>query len=248
MVDYLKTVYNWILQHPFDVVTIIIGNARKADDSYRKVGEYVPFLEQTGLQDFAYVPPKIPMAKNDWPTLAQMILSGKRAVIFMDYEANQIETPWVLDEFSQMWETPFDPTDRSFPCTVQRPPDISEQQARDRLYLFNHNLNYDINLLGNSILVPVIPLLNVTNNVTGEGSLGVNTEQCNQTHGYPPKFLNVDYYNVGNGSVFAVAAKYNNVTYARECCGLPVSGGVRAGSLSSVMLAVVAGVIIMVML
>lgn len=227
MVDYLKLVYDWVLDHPFDVITILLGNARKADQSYRSVSEYIPFLEETGLQDFAYVPPQIPMGKEDWPTLAQMILSGKRVVIFMDYEADQLAYPWVLDEFSQMWETPFDPVDRSFPCTVQRPPDLAEADAKNRLYLFNHNLNYEISLLGNSILVPQIPLLNVTNNVTGEGSLGVNTAQCDDMWGYPPKFLNVDYYNVGNGSVFEVAAMYNNVTYTRECCGLPVSAGIK---------------------
>ena len=92
----------------------------------------------------------------------------------------------------------------------------------------NHNLNYDINLLGNSILVPNIPLLNVTNNVTGFGSLGNATADCNSTWNFPPKFLNVDYYNVGNGTVFEVAAKYNNVTYTRECCGLPASAAMSA--------------------
>jgi len=222
--DYLGQVYNWVSTHPYDVVTILLGNG-----NYSKVEKYVPFLEQTGLVQYAYEPPQIPMGINDWPTLGRMILTGKRVVIFMDYEANQTAVPWVLDEFSQMWETPFDPTNRSFPCTVQRPPDLKPEDAKNRLYLTNHNLNYDINILGNSLLVPNIPLLNVTNNNsdTQFGSLGVNALQCNQTWGYPPKFLNVDYYNVGNGSVFEVAAKYNNVTYTRECCGLPTSGAER---------------------
>jgi hypothetical protein len=38
----------------------------------------------------------------------------------------------------------------------------------------------------------------------------------------PPNFLLVDFYNYGDpkpGSVFEVAAKYNNVTYNRACCG-----------------------------
>jgi hypothetical protein len=40
-------------------------------------------------------------------------------------------------------------------------------------------------------------------------------------HGRPPNFLLVDYYNMGsfNGSVFEVAARANNVTYNRTCCG-----------------------------
>jgi hypothetical protein len=216
--DYLGTVYDWVATHPYDVVTIILGNG-----GYNPVTDYVPFLEQTGLQNFAYEPPKIPMGLDDWPVLASMILTGKRVVFFMDYEANQTAVPWILDEFSQMWETPFDPTDRNFPCDVQRPPNLSAEDAKNRLYLANHNLNYDINLLGTSLLVPYTPLLNVTNNVTGYGSLGMSATNCSQTWGFPPKFLNVDYYNVGNGSVFEVAATWNNVTYNRPCCGLPVS-------------------------
>lgn len=37
----------------------------------------------------------------------------------------------------------------------------------------------------------------------------------------PPNFLLVDFYNQGptSGSVFEVAAKANNVTYNRKCCG-----------------------------
>jgi hypothetical protein len=217
--EYLGTVYDWVNTHPYDVVTILLENG-----DYKPVTDYVPFLEQTGLVQYAYLPPKIPMAITDWPTLGSMILTGKRVIFFMDYEANQTAVPYVLDEFSQMWETPFDPTNRSFPCTTQRPPNLSPQDAGQRLYMTNHNLNYDISLLGTSLLVPNIPLLNVTNNVTGFGSLGLNAQQCNVTWNYPPKFLNVDYYNVGNGSVFEVAAKYNNVTYNRPCCGLPVSG------------------------
>jgi len=217
---YLGTVYDWVSTHPYDVVTIILENG-----DYAPVEQYVPFLEQTGLVQYAYVPPQIPMGINDWPTLASMILTGKRVVFFMDYNANQTAVPWILDEFSQLWETPFDPTDRSFPCNVQRPPNLAPADAENRMYLTNHNLNYDITLLGNSLLVPNIPLLNVTNNVTGVGSLGVGAQNCTQMWGYPPKFLNVDYYNVGNGSVFEVAASYNNVTYNRPCCGIPVSAG-----------------------
>ena len=30
----------------------------------------------------------------------------------------------------------------------------------------------------------------------------------------------MDYYNVGDGTVFEVAAQHNNVTYTRKYCGL----------------------------
>lgn len=223
--DYLGTVYDWVAKHPFDIVTILLENG-----DYKPVDQYVPFIEQTGLVQYAYTPPIIPMGINDWPPLSHFILTGKRVVFFMDYLANQTAVPWILDEFSQVWETPFDPTDRAFPCTTQRPPDLSTEDAKQRMYLTNHNLNYDITLLGNSVLVPNIPLLNITNNVTGYGSLGLGTADCDQMWGYPPKFLNVDYYNIPNGTVFEVAATYNNVTYNRTCCGLASSDSTKLGA------------------
>ena len=100
---------------------------------------------------------------SSWPTLSDMILTGKRAVIFMDYNANQTEVPYILDEFSQMWETPFSPTNQSFPCTQQRPPNLSRQAAENRMYMANHNLNTEISLAGTSLLVPTTALVNQTN-------------------------------------------------------------------------------------
>ena len=217
---WLTEVYEWVSTHPYDVVTLILENG-----DYQPVASYVPFIESTGITKYTYTPPKIPMSLGDWPTLETMILTGKRVVIFMDYNANQTAVPWILDEFSQLWETPFDQTDRNFPCTVQRPPNLSTAQAKDRMYMTNHNLNYEIDLLGNAILVPYIPLLPVTNNVTGNGSLGAGVEACIADWGFPPKFLDVDFYDVGNGSVFEVAAKANGVVYNRTCCGAVKSWG-----------------------
>jgi hypothetical protein len=45
-----------------------------------------------------------------------------------------------------------------------------------------------------------------------------------------PNFLLVDFYDAGNGSVFEVAAKANNVTYRGGCCGKVKS--VAAGGLA----------------
>ncbi len=152
--------------------------------------------------------------------------------MFMDYMANQTEYPWLLDEFSQMWETPFDPVDNSFPCDVSRPPDISVADAKNRLSLINHNLNTQLSILGVDLLVPARTELNITNNATGTGSLGLGANNCLAQWGRPPNFLNVDYYNYGGfpGSVFEVAAQMNNVTYDRKCCGVATSGGIRGVS------------------
>ncbi|KAL8820807.1 MAG: hypothetical protein Q9191_007437 [Dirinaria sp. TL-2023a] len=172
-VSYFANITNWIREHPFEVVTLLIGNS-----DFRNVTDYVAPLQQSGLSNYAYTPPKIPMAIDDWPTLSSMILQRKQVVIFMDYNANQTEVPWILDEFSQVWETPFSPTNASFPCTQDRPPGLSQQDAENRMYLANHNLNTEITALGLSILVPTVPLINQTNGLNGSGSLGAMVDDC----------------------------------------------------------------------
>ncbi|TGJ79867.1 hypothetical protein E0Z10_g8885 [Xylaria hypoxylon] len=225
--DWLTKVKDWVSAHPFDVVTILLGNG-----NYSAPSLYVPYIKQSGIQRWVYTPPYVPMNLSSWPTLADMILGGERVVMFMDYMANQTEYPWLLDEFSHMWETPFDPVNRSFPCDVERPPNLSVVDANNRLSFINHNLNTELSLLGVDLLVPARSLLNTTNNATGAGSLGLTAENCLKQWGRPPNFLNVDYYNYGgySGSVFEVAAQMNNVTYSRTCCGVSTNGGMKGFS------------------
>jgi len=87
----------------------------------------------------------------------------------------------------------------------------------------NHNLNTEISFSGLDLLVPTSSELNVTNNISGFGSLGLMANNCAADWGRPPNFLLVDYYNVDNGTVFEVAAQHNNVTYSQKCCGLDSS-------------------------
>jgi hypothetical protein len=216
--EWLGQVATWVDKHPYDVVTILLGNGNYSDPSL-----YVPFIERSGITKYVYDAPYLPMSLNDWPTLENMIIRGKRVVMFMDYQANQTKYPWLLDEFSQVWETPFDPMDTSFPCTVQRPPELSAEAARDRMYIMNHNLNVEFNVLGVELLVPAVSLINTTNGFEGDGSVGMAANNCRSNWGRAPNVLNVDYYNYGSPkpcSVFAAAAAVNNVTYDySQSCG-----------------------------
>lgn len=181
---YLVEVVQWLQKNPYDVITILMGNY----DLVAPTNFTAPIIN-SGLINYAYTPPKIPMGLDDWPPLSQMILTGKRVVIFMDYQANQTEVPYILDEFSQMWETPFSPTDRNFPCTVQRPPNLAPQDAKNRLYMANHNLNLEVSFAGLNILVPNTALLNVTNGVSGYGSLGWMADNCTSKFLFLPPFV-----------------------------------------------------------
>jgi len=217
--DQLKLLVGWLDQNRYEVVTILLGNFFQGPPE-----QFLPAIQNSGLEPYLYIPPLIPMSRDDWPTMAEMILTNKRVVFFIDYAADQLKVPYILDEFSQMWETPFSPQDPAFPCTVDRPPELNANQTDARMYLVNHNLNVDLNAvgLGIDILVPNVAQINETNAAGTEFQmLGLNAQQCTENHGRRPNFLLVDFYNYGNypGSVFEVAARMNNVTYERNCCG-----------------------------
>ncbi|RPB03119.1 hypothetical protein L873DRAFT_1826453 [Choiromyces venosus 120613-1] len=216
--DYLKTVVEWLRDNPFEVVTILIGNGGLLD-----VGEYLDPLEKSGLAELAYVPKQRNIKINQWPALSEKILTGKRAVVFVDYKADEGIIPYLLDEFKYMWETPFSQTDETFPCTIDRPPEQPKNDTQGKLYMANHNLNAEFSIAGRaSVLVPNTVALNGTNGVSGFGSLGLmaNNCRCLPLHALEyPNFLLVDFYDVGDGSVFEVAAWANSVTYDGKCCG-----------------------------
>lgn len=213
--DYLTTVYGWLQENPYDVITILMGNYGMVEANL-----FVEPVQNSGLLKYAYTPPQSPMALDDWPVLGEMILRQQRVVFMLDYMANPKEIPWLMDEFSQMWETPFSPTEREFPCTVDRPPDQNRNTSANRMYMANHNLNLEVAIAGTSLLIPATNFLNETNAVEGYGSAGVAVGNCTADWDRPPNFVLVDYYNVGsfNGSVFQVAATANDVPYNRDSC------------------------------
>lgn len=181
----LEIVAGWLKDNPYDVVTILIVNS-----DLTTVENFVPAIQDSGLAEFLYTPQYVPQHRDQWPTLSEMILKNERAVVFMDYNADQTTVPYILDEFSHMWETPFSPQDPAFPCTIQRPPGLNETDARENyMYLANHNLNVAVDvsaILGNSdgqtILIPNTAQINTTNGeYETSGQLGNMTASCSGT-------------------------------------------------------------------
>jgi len=178
----LETVVTWLESNPYEVLTILIVNS-----DYVSVNDYVPAVQNSGISRYLYEPAYVPQRRDQWPTLGEMILSGKRVVMFMDYNANQTAVPYILDEFTHMWETPFSPTNQSFPCTQQRPPGLNQTVAKDQyMYLVNHNLNTAVDLGAltggsstESLLIPNYAELNLTNGEDNQyGQLEANTLNC----------------------------------------------------------------------
>lgn len=217
---YLVKVKSWLDANRLEVVTILLGN-----EDFIDPGNYTAPVTNSGLLDYVYTPPTQPMDIDGWPTLGDMILSNKRVVMMLAYDANQQKVPWLLDMWSYQWQTPFSPTNVSFPCTVQRPPGQDRETSERRLILANHNLNVDLDVqtLDINILIPnFVELTNTNANTTSLGAASETINQCTNEWGRPPNFLLVDYYNIGNfnGSTLAAAAQANNVTYnVNSCCG-----------------------------
>lgn len=186
----LETIVTWLQQNPFEVLTILVGNS-----DLTVVENFVPAIQNSGLSQYLYTPPYIPMHKDQWPTLGEMILNNDRVVMFMDYWANQQSVPYILDEFTHIWESPFSPQDPAFPCTIQRPPGLAEEDARENyMYIANHNLNVAVELGAitgggdDAILLPNTAQINTTNGAGLEmGQLGAMALNCSsKTSLHPP--------------------------------------------------------------
>lgn len=104
--------------------------------------------------------------------------AGTRAVVFMDYKADESHVPYILDEFSYMFETPFSQTDDAFPCNIDRPPDQPKDSTEGKLYMANHNLNVELDIVNEVLLIPNTVAINQTNAISGHGSLGTQTQHC----------------------------------------------------------------------
>ncbi|KAH0590970.1 PI-PLC X domain-containing protein [Termitomyces sp. J132] len=200
--DYLKTVKAWLDANPNEVLSILIVNIDN-----QPVSAFGSVYVNAGIDTVSYAPPKSPMQASEWPTLGSMIDSGKRLVTFMDNQADLTTVPYIIDEFTNVWETAFDVTDPSlFDCAVNR----TKGDTSTQMYLINHFL--DKLLVGAPI--PDVAKANITNAASGAGSLGEQVTTCTSVNTRPPNFLLVDFYEFGGGSVFQVAATINGVTYA----------------------------------
>jgi len=123
----------------------------------------------------------------------------------MDAGADFTTVPHIIDEFTNVWETAFDLTDTTFDCNVNR----TNGDPSTEMFLINHFLDQII--LGQP--APDPDAANVTNGVSGTGSLGLQVQICAAANGRNPNFMLVDFYEFGGGSVFEVAATANGVTY-----------------------------------
>ena len=211
LVDFFIIVARWLATHPNEVMTILIGNGDNLPPS-----AFSAPLVNSSLAQFVYIPPTAAMTLDAWPTLGAMIDANTRCVVMLDYGADYAAAPWLMGEFHDvMWETPFSPTDPTFPCVAQRPSNQPRDDRLSQLILMNHNLNSNWSVEGAEILVPAILDIDKTNADHGRSSVGAAMDLCTETWGRPPNFLLVDFYERGNFalSALSVAARANGVSW-----------------------------------
>lgn len=219
--DYLQLVKEWLDANPNEVLSLLIVNIDNIP-----VSQYDGVFKGVGLDAISFVPQTASLPATSWPTLGSMIDSQKRLVTFMDNAADA-SVPYIIDEFSNVWETAFNVVELPFNCSIDR--GNAQVDPAGQMFLINHFLD---KLVFNNP-VPDIASLDKTNAASGSGSLGEHVDTCRREQGRPPNFLLVDFYEYGGGSVFDVAADINGVPRPTDPVATPSAIGSTASSTGS---------------
>ncbi|CAB4401709.1 unnamed protein product [Rhizophagus irregularis] len=198
----LKQIGTWLDDNPNEVITILWENAGKVPAAM-----FNSIYTQSGFVKYAH----FQEVGKDWPTLNDMIGSGKRVVNFVDTGADP-SVQWLMPEYSYVFETPFENENaNAFTCTVDRP----KNQERP-MYVLNHFL-YGTLAISTSIDVPQPDKANTTNSA----SLADHAKKCQQTFDKIPNFIAVDFYDQGsdNQNVLSITADLNGVQYVPKQLG-----------------------------
>ena len=208
--DYLLTTKAWLEENPKEgkhppdpllripmgaVVTFLFVSTNPS------LRNWAETYRRTGFDRLSYAPPaskRANMSISDWPTIEEMIDSGKRAVTFLSSRANEQYVPYLLNEWSYLFETDFvndKPSD--FSCTPSRPPPPFEGAPipENRLTFVNHFLY--ASFFG--WRYPNISYIEHTNGAGFKvGQLGEHAVRCRGVYGRRPNFLLVDFWNEGD--------------------------------------------------
>lgn len=179
MLDGLCTITNFLDAHPGEVVSIIFEN-------YVTDADTDALLHASGLVDYAYTHPAI---DAPWPTLGELVSSGKRLVVFLEHDGGN--PGYLHPAWKNVWDTPYTFNQASeFSCALNR------GATTNPLFLVNHWLS-----------PPGHPELAAQVNVTSV--LGARVQTCTSAAGRAPTFVGVDYYD--EGDLFAVVKTANGL-------------------------------------
>ncbi|MFJ8061461.1 hypothetical protein [Streptomyces sp. NPDC096142] len=170
LVPALRGIGDWMRAHPTEVVTLIVQDAISGEDT-RKA------FAQAGLDDMVHTPDPDPA--KPWPTLGELIDSGRRLVVFA--ERADGPAPWYRNFYDYGMETPF---------AFRAPEEMSCVPHRGgsdkRLFLLNHFITVD----GGSRLD--------AGKVNSRQYVLDRVHRCERERGRPVNFVAVDYTTIGD--------------------------------------------------
>ena len=170
----LRQILRWVQTHPDDVLTLDIEDQTSAADT-------VAVFRQAGLARYTYTPGAPDQA---WPTLGEMLDSGRRVVVFAERHGG---TPaWYSPLYRYAMETPF--TFRSataFSCAPKR------GGTGKRLFVMNH------------FITRAAPSRSDAAVVNARAAIVARARRCERSRGRLPNFVQVDFATLGdvNGAI-----------------------------------------------
>jgi len=180
LVDGLTEIRRFLEHHPNEVVTIIF-------EAYVSAEATAAVFEAVGLLPYVHTQP----LGEPWPTLREMIDSGRRLVVFADRDRGVV--PW----YHYVWDYAF-VTHFSY----EKPEDFSCAPNRgnpsNSLFILNHFLTRDFGMPRLAEMVNYNPLFID------------RARECMEADDRLPNFVAVDFYDIGD--VLEVVRELNGVT------------------------------------
>lgn len=165
----LAQVADFVRSNPNEVVTLDIEDQVSAADT-------VAVFRRSGLARYVYTPGD---PRQPWPTLGQMIDSGRRVVVFAEKHGG---TPsWYANLYRYAMETPYTFTSPSaFTCVPNR------GGTGKRLFVMNH------------FITRAAPSRNDAAVVNASAAIVSRARRCAAARGHLPTFVQVDFSNLGD--------------------------------------------------
>jgi hypothetical protein len=177
----MTEVRRWVVAHPREVVTFFVQDEvtpADTDTVFRTAG-LLPYV-------------RTQREGQPWPTLGQMIDSGRRVVVLMENHGGGTQYPWLLQGFDWVQDTPFEnPTVADLSCRIER------GSLDDPILLINHWLGGFRNLVTDA------------RTINAAAVLLPELRRCESERGQLPNFVAVNYYD--QGDLFSVIDTLNGV-------------------------------------
>lgn len=193
----------------FLVVTVLLVNSDGATAS-----DLDSEFQAANIADYAYQPTSA-SAPNSWPTLQELIDGGTRLMTFVASMDDNSAAPYLMDEFTYIFENPYDVSSPSnFSCAADRPSSVSGDAASaissNMLPFQNHFLYQTVVLDYQS---PNESYADTTNAPSGGvGNLGDAASKCQTQWGRQAAFILVDFFD--KGPAIATVDNLNGVSNA----------------------------------